>query len=92
MCILRIMKQASATAIARKFSKFLGEVQHGHSIQIMKHGKTVARLVPDCDFMNGKVAAALFANHQPDPAAADAIEKELAKLKHEEDDALAHRY
>ena len=86
------MKQASATTVARNFSQFLGEVQHGHSIQIVKHGKTVARLVPDCDFMDGKRAAALFADHVADPEAADAVEQELAKLKQEEDDALAHRY
>ncbi|HEV2207601.1 MAG TPA: type II toxin-antitoxin system prevent-host-death family antitoxin [Verrucomicrobiae bacterium] len=86
------MKQASATLVARRFSQFLGEVQHGHSIQIVKHGKAVARLVPDCDFMSGKRAAALFVNHVPDPEAADAAEKELLKLRQEEADALAHRY
>jgi antitoxin (DNA-binding transcriptional repressor) of toxin-antitoxin stability system len=86
------MKQASATAVARKFSQYLGKVEHGQSLQIVKHGKIVARLVPDCGFMDGKEAAALFAHHKSDPETADAIERELARLKQEEDDALAHRY
>ena len=86
------MKQASATAVARKFSEFLGKVEHGQSVQIVKHGKVVARLVPDCDFMDGKRVAALFADHVPDPETADAIEKELTRLRQEEDDALAHRH
>jgi prevent-host-death family protein len=92
MCILHIMKRASATAVARKFSHFLGEVEHGHAVQILKHGRPVARLVPDCGFMDGKRAAALFADHVPDPQTANAIERELLRLKQEEDDALAHRY
>jgi prevent-host-death family protein len=86
------MKRATATAIARKFSEFLGRVEHGQSVQIVKHGKIVARLVPDCGFMDAKQAAALFADHVPDPETADAIEKELARLKQEEEDALADRY
>ncbi len=46
--------------VARKFAHFLGEVEHGHAVQIIKHGRVVARLVSDCDFMEGKQAAALF--------------------------------
>ncbi len=90
--ILRIMKTATATMAARNFSELLGEVEHGQSIQILKHGRPVARLVPDCGFMDGKRAAALFAGHSPDPEAADAIETELARLKQQEENALAHRY
>jgi antitoxin (DNA-binding transcriptional repressor) of toxin-antitoxin stability system len=86
------MQKASATLMARKFSEFLGKVEHGQSLQIVKYGKVVARLVPDCGFMDGKKAAALFADHTPDPETADAIEKELARLKQEEEDALAHRH
>ena len=86
------MKQASATAVARNFSEYLSKVEHGQTVQIAKHGKVVARLVPDCGFMDGKQAAALFAGQKADPETADAIERELARLKQEEDDALAHRY
>jgi len=92
MRILHIMKKATATAVARKFSEFLGHVEHVQSVQIVKHGKIVARLVPDCDFMDGREAAALFATHVSDPETAGAIEMELARLKQEEEDALAHRY
>ena len=34
----------------------------------------------------------LFADHLPDPETADAVEKEIARLKQEEEDALDHRY
>lgn len=84
------MQKASATLMARKFSEFLGKVEHGRSIQVLKHGRAVARLVPDCDFMDGKSAAELFRGHFGDAGTADAIAKELAKLKDEETDALAH--
>jgi prevent-host-death family protein len=92
VCILHNMRKTTATLMARKFSEFLGKVEHGQSIQILKHGRPVARLVPDCDFMAGKTAAALFANHVSDPETADAIERELARLKHEDDHALDNRY
>jgi prevent-host-death family protein len=92
MCILHIMKQANATLVARKFSEFLGAVEHGETVQIVKHGRIVARLIPDRDFIDGKQMAKLFARHQPDPEAADAIEKEIQKLRQEEEDALADRY
>jgi prevent-host-death family protein len=84
------MQKASATTIARNFGEFLGRVEHGRSIQVLKHGRAVARLVPDCDFMPGQEAADLFRDHSADAAAADAIARELAKLNQEEDDALAH--
>ena len=84
------MQQANATLMARKFSEFLGQVEHGGSVQILKHGRAVARLVPDCDFMEGKRAANFFRNHSADPAAAEAIAREIARLREEEDNALAH--
>jgi antitoxin (DNA-binding transcriptional repressor) of toxin-antitoxin stability system len=86
------MKKATATAVARNFSEFLGQVKHSQTVQIIKHEEIVVRLVPDCGFMNGKAAAAWFADHVPDPETADAIEKELNRLKQEEEDALARRY
>jgi antitoxin (DNA-binding transcriptional repressor) of toxin-antitoxin stability system len=65
-------------------------VEHGRSIQVLKHGRAVARLVPDCDFIEGRRAAELFRDHAADPAVADAIAAELKKLSQEEDDGLAH--
>jgi len=76
--------------MARKFSEFLSKVEHGRSIRVLKHGRTVARLVPDCDFMEGRRAAEIFAGHLGDPAAAEAIANEISKLTREEAEALAH--
>ena len=39
MRILRSVKKATATAVARKFSQFFGQVEHGESVQIVKRGK-----------------------------------------------------
>ena len=76
--------------MARKFSEFLRKVEHGRSIQVLRHGRTVARLVPDCDFMDGRRAAEFFRGHIGDAAAANAIEKEILKIRQEEENALAH--
>ena len=73
--------------MARKFSEFLGKVEHGRTIQVLKHRRAVARLVPDCDFMDGKAAADLFRGHSGDAAAAAAIAKKLSKLNEEEANA-----
>jgi prevent-host-death family protein len=84
------MQRATATLMARKFSEYLGKVEHGGSVQVLKHGRAVARLVPDCDFMEGKQAAELFRGHAGDAGAADAVAREIARLREEEDGALAH--
>jgi len=76
--------------MARKFSEFLGKVERRCTIQVLKDGRAAARLVPDCDFMDGKSAADLFRGHSGDAATADAIAKEVSKLKEEEGNALAH--
>lgn len=84
------MRQASATSVAENFSEFLGEVEHGQSIQVLKNGRAVARLVPDCDFLPGRSAAQIFCGRVGDVATADAIEAELMKVKQSEEAALAH--
>lgn len=76
--------------MARKFSEYLAKVEHGRSIQVLKHGRAVARLVPDCDFMHGQQAAELFRGHSGDPAAADAVAREIVRLREEAAGALAH--
>ena len=76
--------------MARRFSEFLGKVEHGRTIQVLKHGRAVARLVPDCDFMDGRSAADLFRGHSSDEATADAIAKVRSTLREEEANALAH--
>ena len=87
------MKTADSTAVVRKFGHFLSLVESGQSIRITKHGRSVARLVPDRDFMSGKEAADLFRTYRPgklDRAAADAIAEAIAELDRQADDALAH--
>ena len=76
--------------MAKGFHDFLGRVEHGESVRTRKHGKAVARLVPDCDFMPGDRAAALFKGHQGDEATAAAVTEQIARLDAEGADALAH--
>jgi prevent-host-death family protein len=84
------MIEATATDMARSFHEFLGKVEHGETVMISKHGRTVARMVPDAGFMSGQRAADLFRSHVGDPGTADAIAAELTKLDQEADNALAH--
>lgn len=87
------MQQATATDAAKEFHRFLGLVEHGQSVQIRKHGRAVARLIPDCDFMPGKRAAAIFRTYKAeaaDRAAANAIAAEVAKLDQDFENELAH--
>jgi antitoxin (DNA-binding transcriptional repressor) of toxin-antitoxin stability system len=83
------MRRITATAAARAFGDLLGLVEHGQSVQILRHGRAVARMSPDVDFMSGRQAAALFRGQRADPAAAAAVAAQLARLKEEEDHALS---
>lgn len=79
--------------MARAFHEFLDKTQHGETVLIRKHGKAVARLLPDSDFMDGKRAACLFRSYKAldaDKRAADAIEAQIRKLDRQTEDALAH--
>ena len=76
--------------MARHFAEFLAKVERGETIRIRDHGRMVARMVPDCDFMLGSQAAALFKNHRADSEAANAIAGELRKLALEAENALDH--
>jgi prevent-host-death family protein len=87
------MIEVTATDMARAFSSFLGKVEHGETVVVRKHGKPIARLVPDSVFMCGRKAADLFRSHRAgklDRQAADAIEDQIRKLDRESEDALAH--
>jgi len=87
------MIEASASDMARAFHEFLDKAQHGETVLIRKHGRAVARLVPDADFMDGKRAASLFLSYkaaEADKRAADAIEAQIRKLDQGTEDALAH--
>jgi antitoxin (DNA-binding transcriptional repressor) of toxin-antitoxin stability system len=88
-----VMKIADSTTVVRQFRHYLSLAEHGESVRIRKHGRSVARLVPDSDFMSGKQAADLFRSHDADKldrAAARAIEAEISRLDREANDALAH--
>ena len=87
------MIEVTATDMARAFSSFLGKVEHGETVVVSKHGKPIARLVPDSVFMSGRKAADLFRSYRAgklDRQAADAIEDQVRKLDRESEDALAH--
>jgi antitoxin (DNA-binding transcriptional repressor) of toxin-antitoxin stability system len=84
------MIESTAANLARHFAEFLAKVERGETIRIRDHGRMVARMVPDCDFMLGSQAAALFKNHRADSEAANAIAGELRKLALEAENALDH--
>ena len=92
--ILPRMKTATASDGARKFAGFLALVERGQSVRFQKRGRTVARLVPDRDFMPASAALKLFNQWRPtkqDRAAADAIQAQVDALKKEEVRELADR-
>jgi prevent-host-death family protein len=41
------MKQIQASIAKAKFAELLDQVERGETIEITRHGRTVARLVPD---------------------------------------------
>ncbi len=84
------MIESTATNMAQHFSELLAKVEHGETIRIHKQGRTVARMVPDCDFIPGQQAADLFKGHRPDAETANAIASELKKLDREFENALDH--
>ncbi len=84
------MIESTAANVAEHFAEFLAKVQRGEIIRIRDHGKMVARMVPDCDFMPGPQAAALFSGHRADAEAANAIAGELSKLHLESESDLDH--
>ena len=84
------MIEATSTGVARNFHMFLGKVEHGETVVIRKHGRAVARMVPDAEFMSGQKAADLFRSHKGDAETADAVAAEIKKLDQETENALAH--
>ena len=46
--------------MAKEFHEFLNRVEHGETVRIRKHGRAVARTVPDCEFITGRKAADVF--------------------------------
>ncbi len=84
------MIESTAANMARHFTEFLDKVAHGETVRIHSEGRTLARMIPDCDFMPGPQAAALFRDHRADARTADAIATELKRIDHEAENALDH--
>jgi antitoxin (DNA-binding transcriptional repressor) of toxin-antitoxin stability system len=84
------MIELTVANLAQHFTEFLAKVEGGETIRIRHHGRMVARMVPDCDFMPGPQAAALFNGHCADAEAADAIAGELRMVRLESENALDH--
>ena len=55
------MKQIQASEAKAKFSEVLDAVERGETIVILRHGKPIARLVPDVDERQRKARAAMEA-------------------------------
>jgi antitoxin (DNA-binding transcriptional repressor) of toxin-antitoxin stability system len=78
------VKTADSTAVVRQFGRYLGLVESGQSVRIKRHGRVVARLVPDRGFMSGEEFSALFEGYQPDELdkeAAEEIRRNLGSIK-----------
>jgi antitoxin (DNA-binding transcriptional repressor) of toxin-antitoxin stability system len=84
------MIESTAANMAQHFTEFLAKVEGGETVRIRDQGRTVARMVPDCDFMPGPQAAGLFKDHRADAQTANAIESELNKVGLDSENALDH--
>ena len=51
------MKSIQATEAKAKFSELLRAVERGEVVQITRHGKTIARIVPEIDEQERRRAA-----------------------------------
>ena len=84
------MIEATAAEMSRHFAEWLARVERGETIRILDQGRTVARMVPDCDIMPGHQAAEWFKGHQADPEAANAVARELRALQLDSENGLDH--
>ena len=53
------MKQVQAATAKAKFSELLDDVERGETVVITRHGKVVARLVPDDDRRRAEMRKAM---------------------------------
>jgi len=51
-------RSITASAANRNFSEILRQVEHGDSVAVTRHGKTVARIVPTADKGDDRAARA----------------------------------
>ncbi len=83
------MIEVSSTDAVSRFHHFLNEVAHGETVRIRKHGRAVARMVPDCDFMAGADFAKLFNTPGLDAATAKEVSANVASMKERSREKLA---
>jgi len=55
------MKTVSATEAKAKFAALLGDVERGDTVEITRHGRTIARIVPEADGRHQDVRKAIEA-------------------------------
>jgi prevent-host-death family protein len=53
------MKQIQASIAKAQFAELLDEVERGETVVITRHGKPVARLVPDSEARRARASAAI---------------------------------
>ena len=76
--------KATATEVVRHWSSFLAKVQRGFTIDIVKSGKTVARLSPSAGSMTGLELAAILRRQRPDSETAGEMERILKDQENHE--------
>lgn len=52
------MRKVQVSAVKTHISRLLDEVEHGETIVVTRHGRTIARIVPDEDGERGQFAQA----------------------------------
>jgi len=75
------MIEVSSTDAVNRFHHFLNEVSHGETVRIRKHGRPVARMVPDCDFMPGSDFAKLFNTSGMSADLSEEVSSNVASMK-----------
>jgi len=76
--------KATATEMVRHWSSFLAKVQQGFTIDIVKSGKTVARLSPSTGAMTGPELAAILRRQRADSETAGEMERVLKDQENHE--------
>lgn len=79
------MKDLTATDAARRFSEILDAVEHGESFRVQRHGRTIARIVPD-KRPTGKAAKEALKRLHLGRDWADAVEEARALIVTQERD------
>jgi antitoxin (DNA-binding transcriptional repressor) of toxin-antitoxin stability system len=72
---------ASVTDLRRKTTDLIDAVKRGESVEIVNHGKPVARMDPSLNPTPIAELVRLLREFGPDPETADAIEVEIKKAR-----------